>query len=102
MLLDFISLGLITNFVIIFIGVVFWIMVVINMSEFERIKLSEYAKEDSNSSMLSVINYFIPFYMVYLIIVEIYLFKKYFKFDAESIRFMIKELDRYRLFKRFK
>lgn len=100
-LLYYVEIGLITNalmFVLEFILVMF---LTFSMNTFEVRKLAMIAEGDEYN-LWSILHYFIPFFLVYLTIIEIILIVKYFNKTANSVEIIVKKLDNYKIFRRFK
>lgn len=102
-LIQYIELGIIVNFLCIVpeIIIAIYLSLGIGLIEMDKymIKIDEY-KEKFN--YYSFLHYFIPFYGLYLLVIQIYLVHKYFDETADSIDTIIKKLDKYKIFRRFK
>lgn len=97
----YIQIGLIANFVAFIFGVLITIYLTINLDMVEMRKLaliSEQKREDFN--YLNLLGYLIPFYELYLIIIKIILINKYYKRTADSVVYIIEEVEKYYLFRR--
>ena len=99
----YIEIGIIANAIAFLLNVIMGIYLVatIGIVELEKLAITT-REEEEGYNLLSLLHFFIPFFVVYLVIVEFLLIKKYFNSTAESIRFIIKELDKYKIFKRFR
>lgn len=100
-LIYYVQLGLIANFVAFIFGVLIAIYLTLNLDMVEMRKLaliSEQKREDFN--YLNLLGYLIPFYELYLIIIKIILINKYYNRTADSIDYIIEEVEKYYLFRR--
>lgn len=98
----YIEIGIIANAIAFLLNIIMGIYLVATIGIVELAKLANATREEEGYNLLSLLHFFIPFFVVYLVIVEFLLIKKYFCSTAESIRFIIKELDKYKIFKRFR
>lgn len=97
----YIQIGLIANFVAFILGVIIAIYLTINLDMVEMRKLaliSEQKREDFN--YLNLLGYLIPFFQFYLIIIKIILINKYYSRTADSIDYIIDEVEKQNLFRR--
>lgn len=99
----YIEIGIIANATAFLLNIIMGIYLVATIGIVELKKLANTTREEGvEYNFSSLLHFFIPFFVVYLVIVEFLLIKKYFNSTAESIRFIIKELDKYKIFKRFR
>lgn len=104
----YIQLGIITNFVCIGVELLIGIYLMSQLDFVQLRKLAMLAEENSTDnkfnylSLLQLVHFLLPFYNVYLTVVQIYLISKYFEKTAESADFVIKEIDKYKIFRRYK
>lgn len=101
-LIYYIELGLIANCLAFIIDIIIAITLIIRIGFFEIQKLSEISKEYGKINLLVIFNYFIPFYIVYLLIIEISFIIKYYNKTADSIDFIVREVDKYKFIGRFR
>ncbi len=95
------QIGLIANFVAFILGILIALYLTLNLDMVEIGKLaliSEQKREDFN--YLNLLGYLIPFYELYLIIIKIILVYKYYERTADSIDFIIDEVQKQNLFRR--
>lgn len=98
----YIEIGIIANAMAFLLNIIMGIYLASTIGIVELEKLAITTREEEGYNFSSLLHFFIPFFVVYLVIVEILLIKKYFNSTAESISFIIKELDKYKIFKRFR
>lgn len=105
MLYEYFIIGIITNFVILFLMSIFWLYILfkIGVTEVEKLKY-ELENNDllSNKSIVSWLNYLIPFYTLYTTYVEIKIYNRYFNYTAESLINIMILSDKYKIFRAFK
>ena len=98
----YIEAGLLANAVAFAIDLIIGVYLIIKMGLVETEKMAVLFKENDDSSIFGFIHLLIPFFQVYLIIIQIILINKYFKGTATSVEIMLRKLDHYKIFKRFK
>lgn len=99
----YIEMGIIANAIAFVLNIITGIYLASTIGIVELEKLANTTREEwVEYNFSSLLHFFIPFFVVYLVIIEILLIKKYFNSTAESIIFIIKELDKYKIFKRFR
>lgn len=102
-LLYYVEVGLIANAISFALDFIIGLYLVFSLGLVETAKFEVIAEENlSRSNLWVILHFLIPFFNVYLIIIQIILIRKYFNGTADSLDFMIKELDKYRIFRRFK
>jgi hypothetical protein len=97
----YVQIGLIVNFIAFIISIFIAVYLIINLDMIEIRKLaliSEQKREDFN--YLILLGYVIPFYELYLIIIQIILINKYYERTADSIDYIIQEVEKQKLFGR--
>lgn len=102
-LLYYVEVGLIANAISFVLEFIIGLYLVFSLGLVEAQKFAGIAEENSGKSHFwGFLHFLIPFFPCYLVIIEIILIRKYFNGTADSLDFMIKELDKYKIFKRFK
>lgn len=102
-LLYYIEVGLIANAVAFGLEFFIALYLVFSLGLIEGQKFMVLASEHSDDNVIwGLIHYVIPFFSTYLLVVQLILINKYFDKTANSLDFIVKELDRYKIFKRFK
>lgn len=102
-LLYYIEVGIIANVVAFVLEFIIGLYLVFSLGLVEAQKFALIAEENSNKyTFWSFLHFLIPFFLCYLVIIEIILIRKYFNGTANSLDFMLKELDKYKIFRRFK
>ena len=97
----YIQIGLIANFGAFILGVLIALYLTLNLDIVEIRKLAlmlEQKREDLN--YLDLLGYLIPFYKLYLIIIKIILINKHYNRTADSIDYIIDEVEKQNLFRR--
>lgn len=105
MLYEYFIIGIITNFIILFLMSIFWLSVLfkIGVAEVEKLKYELQNDEIlSNKSHISLLNYLIPFYTLYTTFIEIKIYNRYFNYTAESLINIMILSDKYKIFRAFK
>lgn len=102
-LLYYVEVGLIANAVAFVLDFIIGLYLMFSLGLVEAQKFALIAEENSNKyTFWCFLHFLIPFFLYYLVIIEIILIIKYFNGTANSLDFMIKELDKYKIFRRFK
>ncbi len=101
-LIYYAEMGIIANAVAFIVDIILAIILILGIGFFENQKLAAISKQDLNGiNLLTIFYYLIPFYRVYLLIIKLYFIKKYYNKTADSIDYIIKKLDKYKIFRRF-
>lgn len=100
-LIYYIEAGILANALMIFfeIGISIYLATGIGMVEIRKMAM-HLDEEDKSFDFLNLLHYLIPFFMCYLIIMQIILIKKHFNGTAESIEEMLEQFENYKIFKR--
>ena len=102
-IIKYIVFGIIVNFIALVIDLIIGVYIVAKMGLVETEKMAVIFKENENTNSLwSLLHLVIPFFHGYLIIIQIILIKKYFNGTATSVEIMLRKLDNFKIFKRFK
>ena len=99
----YIQVGLIANFIAFILSIFIALYLTLNLDIVEMRKLaliSEQKREDFN--YLNILGYIVPFYELYLIIIKIILIHRYYDKTADSIDYIIEEVEKSSLFKVYK
>jgi hypothetical protein len=97
----YIQIGLLANFIAFIVSILIAVYLTLNLDIVEIRKLalmSEQKREDLN--YLDLLGYLIPFYELYLIIIKIILINRYYEKTADSIDYIIDEVQKHNLFRR--
>ena len=102
-IIKYIEIGIIVNFIALAIDLGIGVYIVAKMGLVETEKMAVIFQENERTNSLwSLLHLLIPFFNGFLIIIQIILIKNYFNGTATSVEVMLRKLDNYKIFKRFR
>ena len=100
LLVYYIELGLVVNFVAFFLDllIAIYLISLLDIVQIRKLAITAESKREE-FKYINMLGYLIPFYILYLIIIKIILIRKYYNETADSIEYIIEELNKFSIFK---